>query len=353
MFINSVDIYMNYKTSRLEKYGLFIMRSDDSFLTKVFDSYIRVYIDSYYYHIFNTVDTSICNDEVIRAELEGKRLEMLDDISIYELIDSNEEYGKKQNFINESIKIIPFLIFIDRQRFNDNDLDSIDKSLNTFLDIKERIGERLREFELLVGETNKTLHKFFKDNDGYYILDYQLYKEKDNYVSVSLRPSIPMLQENYKRSLLEQVYRSDKIKSDKLKLLINKFIKQLLFDIYNNNCCYEKYFIEIDDYLFTNKKDAMLFLQMLDNPLIKKWVVVVLSNNSCVRCLNMIKKFNFSLACRQDFSHIYDVSSKLSVLDLANIYDYVIVTSYKDRDLDTLLKYSCVNLREILFSMEM
>ena len=70
---------MNYKTSRLKKYGLVIMHSHDEFLEKTLIRYIKTYINCFYYNIFDTVNATVCDNNVLREELNGKRLEMLDE----------------------------------------------------------------------------------------------------------------------------------------------------------------------------------------------------------------------------------------------------------------------------------
>lgn len=354
MIDNLMDYYMNYKTSRLKKYGLVIMHSHDEFLEKVLIRYIKTYINSYYYNIFDTVKTSVCDDSVIRLELDGKRLEMLDELLIYELIDTNEIYELKQKYINDSYEVALFLITLDRMRFLNK--ESIPLQLEQLLyycpSIKASLGTKISRLETLLKETYSTLNKFLARTDDYYVLDYQLYKDRDDLVKVVMLSNITMLQDNYKRSLLERVYREDKLKREKIDLLIKKFIKQFIVDSYNDKRIYNKYFIEIDDYLFNNKKDIDNFLSMLNDPFIKRYLVLGISHNNYMSCQSLFRKYKFSLACIQNFSHINDVNNKLTSLDMSNIYDYVIVSLYKTKDLDDIVKYSCVNLEGVLFSKE-
>lgn len=351
---NLMDCYMNYKASRLKKYGLVIMHSHDEFLEEVLEKYIWTYINCYYYKIFDTSRVENSSDDVIKVELEGKRLEMLDELSIYELIDSNEVFELKRDFINDSLMVVLFLITLDRTRFDSNmDISKkLNELLNLCLEIKERLGTKVLRLENLLKETYNTLNNFFKKTDNYYLLDYQLYKDQESLVKVVLVPNIKVLQDNYKKSLVERVYRDDKIKRQKVELLIKKFIKQLIMDVYYGKKIYQKYFIELDDDLFDNKKEVLNLLDMLDNPFIKRYVVLGISHNSYISMQSMFKKYGFTLACIQDFSHINDVSNKLNNIDTWNIYNYVVVSLYKTKDLDVIMKYSCVNLEGILFNKE-
>lgn len=354
MIDNLMDYYMNYKTSRLKKYGLVIMHSHDEFLEKTLIRYIKTYINCFYYNIFDTVNATVCDNNVLREELNGKRLEMLDELLIYELIDSNEIYELKQKYINDSFEVSLFLISLDRMRFFNK--DSIPMQLEQLFyycpNIKDSLGTKLTRFETLVKETYVTLNKFLNSKDDFYVLDYQLFKDRDDLVNVVMLSNITTLQENYKRSLIERVYREDKLKREKFDLLIKKYIKQFIIDSYNDTRIYNKYFIEIDEYLFNNKKDIEYFLSMLNNPFIKRYLVLGVSHNNYMSCQSIFRKYKFSLACIQDFSHINDVSNKLTALDMSNIYDYVIVSLYKSRDLDAILKYTCVNLEGVLFYKE-
>ena len=354
MIDNLMDYYMSYKTSRLKKYGLVIMHSHDEFLEKTLVRYIKTYINCYYYNIFDTVNVSFCDDSVIRKELEGKRLEMLDELLIYELIDSNEIYELKQQYINDSYEVVLFLITLDRMRFLNKEIipQQLEQLLYYCPNIKASLGTRVSRLETLIKETYVTLNKFLDRTDDYYVLDYQLYKDRGDLVKVVMLSNITMLQDNYKRSLLERVYREDKLKKDKFDLLIKKFIKQFIIDSYNDKRIYDKYFIEIDDYLFSNKKDIDTFLGMLDNPFLKRYLVIVVSHNNYISCQSLFRKYKFSLACIQDFSHINDVNNKLTSLDMSNIYKYIIVSNYKSKDLDDIVKYGCVNLESVLFSKE-
>ncbi len=351
---NLVVTYMNYKINYLLKYGLLIMHSSDEFLSECINNYLRTYINSYYYLIFDTVNSKICNDIVLKEEIEGKRLEMLDEFSNYELIDSNDVYKNKINYINDSSKIIGFLIKLDLFRFNEKEEANIGiKELveqDSF--IKEKLGNDISKLISLVIDTNKTLNKFFERKDTYFSLDYLLFKDVDNYVKVVINNDINVLHDNYKNSLVERCYRDKKILFDKFYLLGIKFIKQLLLDIYNNKLLYDKYFILLPEEVFEEKRYICDILNLFNNPLVKRYLVLGIKDDNYYSNQAFIKKYNFSIACIQDFSHINDVSTKLTNLDNSNLFDYVIVDDFKEKDYNEFIKYSLVNMDSILFNKE-
>lgn len=351
---NLVVTYMNYKIKCLLKYGLLIMHSTDEFLSECLNNYLKTYVNSYYYLIFDTVNSKVYDDEVMIDEIEGKRLEMLDELSNYELIDSNEEYKNKKNYINDSSKIIPFLIKLDLLRFNDR--EDTNNSIRTLVDednfVKEMVGTDILKLISLVIDNNKVLNNFFERKDTYFSLDYLLFKDVNNYVKVVINNDVKVLQDNYKVSLIERCYRDNKIQFEKVYLLGIKFIKQLLLDIYNEKLLYEKYFILIPEIIFEDKKDMTRFFDLFDNPLVKRYVVLGIVSDNYYSNQAFIRKYNFSIACIQDFSHINDVNGKLTNLDNSNLFDYILVDSFKDKDYDSFVKYSMVNLNGILFNRE-
>ena len=351
---NLVVIYMNYKINYLLKYGLLIMHSTDEFLSECLKNYLKTYVNSCYYLIFDTVNSKVYDDKVMREEIEGKRLEMLDDLSNYELIDSNEEYKNKKNYINDCSKIIPFLIKLDLFRFNDK--EEANTGIKALVDqdsfVKEKLGTDILKLISLVIDTNKVLSNFFEKKDTYFSLDYLLFKDVDNYVKVVINNDVKVLHDNYKNSLVERCYKDKKIQFEKVYLLGIKFIKQLLFDVYNNSLLYSKYFILIPEFIFEDKKDLGKLLDLFDNPLIKRYVVLGIVSDNYYSNQAFIRKYNFSIACIQDFSHINDVNAKLTNLDNSNLFDYILVDSFKDKDYDSFVKYSMVNLEGILFNKE-
>ena len=115
---------------------------------------------------------------------------------------------------------------------------------------------------------------------------------------------------------------------------------------------YDKYFILIPEFIFEDKKDLGKLLDLFDNPLVKRYIVLGIVSDNYYSNQAFIKKYNFSIACIQDFSHINDVNTKLTNLDNSNLFDYILVDSFKDKDYDSFVKYSMVNLDGILFNKE-
>ncbi len=347
-----MDVYMSYKVSRLQKYAQTIMHSYDDFLSSCLYVYFETYINCYYYCIFDTSNVMECTDNVIKEELEGRRLELLADLANYELVDSNEEYALKKLFINNSINVVLFVIGIDRLRYSDR--DDVTYKVNSLLEycpsIKAALGTTVNRLISLIKETYSVTNSFFKKVNSYYFLEYGFFKNIGNYAVVKLDYKIKNLDDNYKKSLVERVYRNDKLLKEKTELLIKHFIKQFISEKYNNKLAYDKYFIELKDEL--TKEDLKELLDMLNNQLLKKYIVIVITSNTYKSNQALFNKYKFSMACNQDFSHINDVKDKLGNIDMSNVYDYIIVSNYKANDYNDFMKYTKVNLTDILFNEE-
>lgn len=351
---NLMDYYINYKINYLKRCAITIMDSDDEYLEYVILRYIDTYINTYYYNIFDTIDNFSDMSLAIKEELDGRRYELLYDLAPDELIDSNERYARRKGFISSVLPVIFFLVELDRFKFSSS--EDISRELLILLDknheVKKIIGNNTLLLEKNIRNNFNNMNKFLGNDDDNLKLDYQLFKDKDDLVNVVIIPSISLLQDNYKSSLLDRVYRDERLKKQLIDLLCMKFIKQLIVDDYLGRKMYKRYFIQLDDYLFDDKDNIKDILNMLNNSFIMRYVVIGLSNTSYMSCRSLINKYKYCLACIQDFSHINDINNKLSNIDNSMIYKYIIVSGYKSDDLEDIMNYSSNNLEGILFSKE-
>lgn len=349
---NLMNIYMDYKISRLVKYGLVILNSDDEYLAFLLKAYIETYIKTYYYHQFETVDSDTYSLEVLGEELEGKRWELLDIISGDELVDSNEVYDKKKQLIDDVIDVVYYLINLDKVVINEK--DDVNRELNKMLDddeaLKERLGSRVTKLGVLMRETFSQTKDLREDITSFQ-LDYQLYRDKTDIVRVVLNYNISNLKDNYKKSLVERCYREEKLAVDKFTLLLKAFIKRLIADIYYDKNIYDRYVIEIPEEILEDKKDLEKIIELVNNPLVKRFLVFGVSNDNYNKCKNLLRTNKFMVACMQDFKYINEIDNKLTNLDNGD-YDYIVALDYKDKDMPIFKKATYVNVKELLFNKE-
>ena len=348
---NLVDVYMNYKVQRLQNYGLILMGREDSFLKECLSFYLRTYISSYYYHIFETIDSKdSCSDLDVSLELDGKKLELLDQLADRELIESNDSYVLKKEIILKTRSLFPFLISLDRLRYEEKEQipSKVSQLLVEYPEISQMLGERLPSLFQAVSNTYNQLQRFFQQ-DGYYHVDYSLFSDHDNYVFMSLDYQIPLLESNYKRSLVERVYRDKKLLFMKIKVMIQKFILSFLDDYYHGRKIYDRYFLFLPSEIFEKKEDVDVILQMVAQPFLQRYLVLGIPSAISVT-QGLFRKYpHFSFACCQDLRYISDVSGKLATLDTSGLYDYLVIEGYKPKSLEEIQKYACVVVRDILF----
>ena len=189
----------------------------------------------------------------------------------------------------------------------------------------------------------------FFQQDGYYHVDYSLFSDHDNYVFMSLDYQIPLLESNYKRSLVERVYRDKKLLFMKIKVMIQKFILSFLDDYYHGRKIYDRYFLFLPSEIFEKKEDVDVILQMVAQPFLQRYLVLGIPSAISVT-QGLFRKYpHFSFACCQDLRYISDVSGKLATLDTSGLYDYLVIEGYKPKSLEEIQKYACVVVRDILF----
>ena len=108
---------MKYLTKTLVKVALVCFK-DESFVESKVERYVTTYIDNRYYNIFHTVDdNSSYNLKVLEEEFNGLTVELLDEYSDYELIDSNEKYSENVEIIKNLTSFCLDLVKVDDLKF--------------------------------------------------------------------------------------------------------------------------------------------------------------------------------------------------------------------------------------------
>lgn len=348
-----VDRYMNHKINHLLNCAK-IITFENEFLRSCFSIYFNIYINSYYYHIFETVDENTCNFDTIKEEFDGKEIEMLESLANYELEQSNEEYSFKKSYISGSKNISLFLVKLDLNNFFEG--EEFNLKINSYIDsypnINKMLGSNRARLIDTILKNNKLISKFFNRKEDFYKLKCLLFNGENDLVNIKLDYNIVELKNNFKSSLIRRVYLSDKLDSKRLELLASKFVKKMLFDDYLAKDFYKAYFIGIPSSLFSKMDELEEVLNILNNPFINRYLVIGLKHDDYVSHVSLFDSFPFRLACIYDFSVEDDVNFKLNELDVNYKYSYILVDGYRIDDYDLLCKYSFINVSEVLFMKE-
>ena len=234
---NIVDSYKKFKTYYLKKLGKILYSSKQPESVDILDRYINNYFNAKFYNIYETVeDGTPFSFEVLSEEYDGLEVELLEENS--GLIKQIKELKKVAYFIcnldgiyqteEEIEKLIEEEVVKDRyiQIILGNKKDNF---------IKEFINMSRKENKIL--ESN--INEFFELTS----------RQQDNLVIIDMNYSIKLLN-SYRKTLVNQVYKDQKLYLKKSINILNK----IAFKILKDKC------LELDD--------KMRYIVLLDNPAI-------------------------------------------------------------------------------------
>lgn len=346
MKMNIIDSYMDYKIKCLIKYALLFFEKDksDDFLNKCLNRYFRTYVNFCFYHRLETLDKVLSYDFVnLEKEFKGIEVELLDEYSIYELIDTNDGYRYNQNLIKVSREICLELCKFDQNTFESKDLISefVSKYVLDNKVLSFNLKDNLNPFVNLVKENFIKEKKFFGDREEFFCVKYRKIKDSENLILAELVPNIKMLEINYKKILIDRVFDDIKLNKEKMSILIQKLSKEILRKVvYGEHL--DLYVVKVPDNMFYRNK--LVIDELFDNDLLKQYFVFMTDFNVYTGKKSFFdNNKDFKYACLQDCLHINDVVNKFNVIDALNVFDYIIVNDYKVKDKADILKYECTN----------
>ncbi len=337
-----ISRYMNYKVKLLTDCGLiFFPDYNKKFLRGAFNSLFTTYINTYYYHILDTLEYDIDYDqETLKKEYEGKKYEILEEFAEDELVLSNEEYTKNKNAIDDIIDIALFLVELDQLKYENKEeiAYKVAKFVEEYPKIDEKLQNNIYKLIYRIKQNYNVDYKLFKEDNPQFIIDYSKTISNKGYIIVNLLPNIKILNTNYKKNLVYKVYNKEELIIKKMSTLIYKLSRDILDKALNGKKI-DKYFIDIDESLF--QKGKLIVIDALDNKLLRDHIVLMITNNSYKAHQEYLRSLNFSFACKQDLSNIYNVLEKLGDIDQQMFFDYIVVDKYKDKDEEYLINFSC------------
>ena len=341
---NIMKAYFDFKINILVSLTLVCFdneKENKEFLTECLERLYTCYIKDIYYHESTTLDQlDVINDETIRAELDGVRLELKQDLLAKEIEMSNEEYTHKLHLIEECFE--KSLVICD---FNDfyYDEDSKDK-YNTMI---KRVGlndvEAKIKFVNIIRYSNRREDKFFGGENEFF--DLSFLRMDNNLYEVKIMQKIKTLQTNYNQGLVNDVFDKEELATMKNEVLFQSLIKIILRNVYNNTLN-DKYIIRIEDNMF--KKGKFKYRNLLDDNIIRKHLYLGTSFNDYKSRLDFYKSMNYKLVCFEDFSHINIIIDKLNAIDNSHAFDYLYIYNYKDKDYQDLCKYTSNTMKIII-----
>lgn len=351
--MNLVTKYLEYKKNKLISYGLALFSDSEyhDFLIECLKKYINNYIEVKYHQKFETVsDNAEVTKEVIEEEQVGMRLELLDDLSVKEIIETNEGYIRKQELINISALIAKTIIKIDTLDLTEeNKEEKLDKVLE---DASKEFTLRQNAKTLIVKiwrEQEGTIKKILTPKENFTL---NLIPYENNIKEVKIIPKIKQLN-MYKKSLVERVYQEEKVTYEKIKLMLI-LLNQLVLEKLIKKEEIGNYIVIIPDEIWTKKQKMEELYELLEDKILKEHILLGITYNTIIasKTIQEKRKEKYKFICLQDFTHINDIPTKINNIDTSNLFDYLMVTSYKDKDFKEFENIEVTTMKGILFSKE-
>ena len=128
-------------------------------------------------------------------------------------------------------------------------------------------------------------------------------------------------------------------------------ISLLILDSIINKKSIDMMFVEIKDSFVWKGQLINRVLQLMDNPLIRKYVVFGITYNNYKNHEDaFFEDYNF--ACIQDFSHINDIYAKTEAIYKEGFFNYLIVKDFRYVDLDYFTTYDAEGIEVLVVEEE-
>ena len=332
---------------------------DKEICNEYFNKYFTSYINTVYYHILGTLNYEKdmkYNQTTINKELEGMYEEIVYDIDNSDIIEDVGLYKKRKEQAKISYKISLFMTDFNKIRFSSADdfsnfIDKLSLCLEDNKKIKDMLDDNI--YGNLFEEVRKDLlkeEKYFKSlEDLDFSLVYKKYVSTNNYL-VKLDHVIKRLKRNYKQTMVDKVYDFDNVVVHRIEAMINLLSLDILKKLIDMKKTHH-YFIHFTEVCFSSSKIFEEILSYMDNPLIKKKVVILMDNNSYNSHINLINNHNeYTYGVIVDMSHINDVEKKLDSLSKDKVIKYIIVDKVKNKDYNFIKKYEIDESKKLFFN---
>lgn len=342
---NLITKFLQFKKTRLTTYALTLSTESKlrPFLTDCLKRYMDNYIELIYHNRYETLEkTTSPTKEDIKKEQQSITLELLDELSVREILETNEGYQRKKEVIKEAENLSQQMIQFDQVETNENYKDIINQTTYPVYIKKEWIKEH--------NKTKKILDQILTPKQNFTLK--QIPYEKDNLYEITILSLVKQLN-NYKKSLVERVEKEEKIMIEKTKLS-TIIINQTILDQLIKKEKVKDYIIPIPDDMYKKPQEIDTIFNLLSDKILKDHVLLGISYNQIInnKTLKEKKKEGYRFVCYQDFTYITDIPTKVDTIDTSNLFDYLMVTNYKEKDYQTLTKQEPSNMKKVLFSKE-
>ena len=314
---NIISVYKKFKLDALSSLCNIIKECKDGNSKTILNRYLENYFNGKFYNIYETIEGNKEFDLLVLEE-EYNGLE-------YELEDSYITY---QEDIRDYKRISYFVVSIDRIYEDKVELENLlEEKIVTSSFVEELLGDKKQLFIKKYIEMSEKENKIFQtDTNEFFTLNI---KEQNDLKIVDLAFDIRVIQQKYRKNLINHVYKDDRLNHNKSINILEKLafiiLKNKCFEIEDN----EKYVVLLPDNIIEDGDFNKDIKELLDDELIAKHVSVALSDEIL---LNRQRVYNnkVKLSCYRDMTYVVDYAKKFQSI-LALPIEYFIITNYKTK----------------------
>lgn len=331
---NIVNSYKKFKIYYLEKLGKILYNSKYPEALEILDRYITNYFNAKFYNIYETVeDGTPFSFEVLNEEYNGLEVELL------------ETYGELIKQVKEIKKVAYFICNLDGIYQSEEEIEKLideevskDKYIQTILGNKKE--NFIKEFINMSRKENKILESNL--NEFFELTSHQ----QDNLAIIDMNYSIKLLS-SYRKTLVNQVYKDQKLY---LKKAIN-ILEKIAFKILKDKCLglddKLRYIVLLDNPAIVDGDFAKEIKEIVNDGLIAKKLGIALSDDVLLS-RDKVFKNTVKLSCYRDMTYVNDIEKKFSTV-LALPIEYFIITSYKTKREADIISYADTDNRIIIY----
>lgn len=331
---NIVNSYKKFKIYYLEKLGKILYNSKYPEALEILDRYITNYFNAKFYNIYETVeDGTPFSFEVLNEEYNGLEVELL------------ETYGELIKQVKEIKKVAYFICNLDGIYQSEEEIEKLideevskDKYIQTILGNKKE--NFIKEFINMSRKENKILESNL--NEFFELTSHQ----QDNLAIIDMNYSIKLLS-SYRKTLVNQVYKDQKLY---LKKAIN-ILEKIAFKILKDKCLglddKLRYIVLLDNPAIVDGDFAKEIKEIVNDGLIAKKLGIALSDDVLLS-RDKVFKNTVKLSCYRDMTYVNDIDKKFSTV-LALPIEYFIITSYKTKREADIISYADTDNRIIIY----
>ncbi len=332
---NIVDSYKKFKIYYLGKIGKILYSSSEPKSVDILDRYLNDYFNAKFYNVYETVEDGIpFSFEVLQEEFDGLEIELLE---------THKELTKQ---IKELKKVAYFICNLDGIYQSEEEIQKlIEEEVVKDQYIQIILGKKKDKFIQAFIEMSKKENKILESdiNEFFELTSHQ----QDNLAIIDMAHSIKLLN-SYRKTLVNQVYKDQKLY---LKKAVN-ILDKIAFKILKDRCLglddKLRYIVLLESPAIVNGDFAKEIKDIVNDRLIIQKLGVALSDDVLFTRDNIFKNNIVRLSCFRDMTYVNDLDKKFSTV-LALPIEYFIITSYKTKREVDIIGHADLDDRIIIY----